>query len=771
MTIFIGVLLIIALALGVAISTPRIRKKYLSKNILKLLNRFLVVPKFSHTEQMAIEAGKVGPEKEFFKGHPNFQQLRNIPATELTTEEKYFIYDPHGPVEKLCRLTNDFQSWTDGNLSQEVWDFLKESKFFGMIIPKKFGGLGFSHFAHSEIIMKLSSRSISLAVTTMVPSSLGPAELLLNYGTSKQKNYYLPRLASGRDIPCFGLTEPEAGSDATNLSSSGIVFKSGDKIKIRLSWNKRWITLGPIATLIGIAFKLKDPQHLISEKEDLGITCALVPSDLPGVEQGDRHDPLGLPIFNGPIFGRDVEIDLDHIIGGKEYIGKGWMMIAESLSAGRGISLPSLATGSTKLASSTVAIQSNLRHQFSMPIGQFEGVKTPLANIFGKTYLIDSTRKQVITFMEAYGVIPVVSAIAKSNLTQISREVINDAMDILGGQGISRGPKNLLANTYIIQPIGITVEGANILTRTLMIFGQGVMRAHPHIYGLVKTIQSQNLEDFDKSFWAFSRHLVVNFFATIRFFFTRAFDTELRSKLPHRRHYQKLRWASARFAFFTDMAMIFYGAKLKKKEALSGRFADLLSWQLIAFSVLRNYELSGSNKSEQAVFNWGMKYCFYQIQKSFEGLYLNFNHPAIGWWTKTLGYVLLQMNPIATHPSDSMSFKMADKITSSRYALDSIRHGMYLPTSKSDPHFTIEMAYKLYDQTRPLYAKLLKTRKSGKISASTSYLEALEEAHSLEILSLSEYQKLREVESYRLEALSVDFFKPEFFESKNLGVA
>lgn len=470
----LAVIAVFVAVMAIFLITP-IRRALVSSIIMKILGP--IMPTISETERTAIESGAVWAEGELFSGKPDFKKLMNEPYPTLTREEQAFL---DGPVDELCSVVDDWEVWERREIPDAAWDIIKREKFLGMIIPKEYGGLGFSGLAHSEVILKLATRSIPVCITVMVPNSLGPAELLMHYGTDAQKKYYLPRLASGEEIPCFALTEPGAGSDAGSISSSGTVFRGADgKLQIRLNWNKRYITLAAISTLLGVAFKLRDPENLLGKGEDLGITCALVPAHVPGVVIGRRHDPLGTPFYNCPTQGHDVVIPLDNVVGGVEGCGKGWRMLTESLAAGRGISLPAQSSGGTQLGTRVISAYASIRKQFGMPIGKFEGIEEPIARIAGFNYLLDAMRKYTLGAIDS-GIKPaVVTAMAKYNSTEIGRKVINDAMDVSGGSGISRGPRNLLAHFYIATPIAITVEGANILTRTLIIFGQGALRAHP----------------------------------------------------------------------------------------------------------------------------------------------------------------------------------------------------------------------------------------------------------------------------------------------------
>ncbi|MCJ8277312.1 MAG: acyl-CoA dehydrogenase, partial [Bdellovibrionales bacterium] len=528
------------LAVAIIFNTPM--RKMISSLVLGAFKKFGLIPKISDTERTALEAGVVWIESDLFSGKPNLKKILKEPYPELTEKEKKVVDEK---VDKLCSLVDDWKLWETREFTPEALDYIKKEKFFGMIIPEEHGGLGFSALAHSEVIAKLSTRSIGLGVFIMVPNSLGPAELLYHYGTEDQKKKYLPRLAVGEEIPCFALTEPHAGSDAGSIQSSGEVFKGDDgKLYIKLNWNKRWITLAAISTLLGVAFRLRDPENLLGKGEDVGITCALIPTKTEGVVVGQRHDPLGVPFYNCPTQGKDVVVPLeDVVVGGVDGCGKGWSMLMDCLTAGRGISLPSQSAGAGKFASRVVSALTVNRKQFGLSVGKFEGVEEPLSRIVGMNYVMEACRVFTAGSVDSGIKSPVVTAIAKHYNTEMMRKVVNDSMDVLGGAGISRGPRNVLAHPYIAAPIGITVEGANIMTRTLIIFGQGALRAHPYAYKEVAAVEANDLGAFDNAFWGHIGHIIANFCRTIVLGFTRGYFASTPGG-PAKRAYQKLKWTS-----------------------------------------------------------------------------------------------------------------------------------------------------------------------------------------------------------------------------------
>ncbi len=490
----------------VVLNLPPLRRGLVSARILKLMRDGGFLPQISETERTAISAGTVWLDGELFSGSPNLERLASADYPDLTAEERAFL---DGPVNRVCEMTDDWQVWQQRDLPEKVWDFLKRERFFGMIIPKEYDGLGLSPSANSAVVTRLTSSSLPLAITVMVPNSLGPAELLIHYGTDEQKNRWLPPLARGEEIPCFALTEPGAGSDAGAIQAKGVVFRDDDgRLMLRLSWDKRYITLAAVSTVLGLAFNLHDPENLLGRGHKPGITCALIPTSTPGVVLGRRHDPLGVPFYNCPTNGKDVVVPLEEaVIGGTGGVGQGWRMLMECLSAGRGISLPACSTGGAQLTARAVGAYAGVRKQFGLPIGKFEGIEEPMARIAGFNYILEAARRYTNGGLDGGAKPAVVTAIMKYNTTEMWRKVVNDGMDILGGAAISRGPRNLMAHGYIGTPICITVEGANILTRTLMIFGQGAIRCHPYAYSEIEALTNNDLESFDRNFFQHIGHV------------------------------------------------------------------------------------------------------------------------------------------------------------------------------------------------------------------------------------------------------------------------
>lgn len=753
--------LFIFLAIAVLLNVSILRRNILSAPIMKLLDKLKILPAISETEQTAIDAGSVWVEGELFSGKPNLKRLSSESYPDLTEKEKAFM---EGPVEELCSMVSDWDVFQSKDFSEEAWSFMKEKRFFGLIIPEKYGGYGFSANAHSAIVGKLASRCGPLATTVMVPNSLGPAELLMHYGTDKQKDYYLPRLAKGEEIPCFALTEPNAGSDAGAMQSYGEVFRGEkDALFIRLNWDKRYITLAAISTVIGLAFKLRDPDNLLGKGEDLGITAALVPSNTEGVELGLRHDPLGVPFFNCPTRGKDVVVSIDAIIGGKDGAGNGWRMLMESLAVGRGISLPAQATGGAKTAVRAVGAYAAIRKQFGLNIGKFEGIEEPMARIGGYTYLMDAARGYICGALDQGEKPAVVTAIAKYNFTELGREIVNDSMDIVGGAGISRGPRNVFAHSYMAMPIAITVEGANILTRTLMIFGQGAIRSHPYALKEIQALMDKDVEKFDDNFWKHIGHVFENAIRSLILSVTRGSLVGSPVKGKAARYYRKLAWASASFAFMSDIALGSYGGALKMKEKLAGRYADILSWMFLATATLRRFEAEGSRKEDEDYFRWAMDHSFYRIQSAFDEIYSEIEVTGLSWIFKGPIAMWSRLNRIGKKPSDRTGQKVAQAMQVTGEQRDRMTEGIYLPLTRDEALGKYEYALSQIEKTFPVYKKLYKATKSGLIPKSHP-LKQLESALDKGVITQDEAKMVTDTEEARFDAITVDEFTLEEYE-------
>ncbi|MCE9650276.1 MAG: acyl-CoA dehydrogenase [Parvibaculum sp.] len=655
-----------------------LRKKLLSRPIYHWARG--VLPKMSATEREAIEAGDVWWDADLFTGNPNWQKLLDTKPAKLSAEEQAFI---DGPVDELCAMLDDWKiNWELRDLPPEVWDFLKSRKFFGMIIPKEYGGLGFSAFAHSEVVRKISTRSISAAVTAMVPNSLGPGELLMQFGTKEQRDHWLPRLADGREIPCFGLTSPEAGSDAASMIDIGVVchgrHKGSETLGIRLNWHKRYITLGPVATVLGLAFKLHDPDHLLGEVEERGITVALIPTDTPGVEIGRRHLPSMQIFQNGPNKGNDVFVPLDAIIGGPERAGQGWQMLMSALAAGRGISLPSLSAAGAAFSAHTSGAYARLRNQFGIPVGKFEGIQEPLARIAGTAYMLDAARRLTCAGLDQGHKPSVISAIMKSQATERMRAAVNDAMDIHAGKAVIDGPLNYLGSLYRSLPVAITVEGANILTRSLIVFGQGAIRSHPFLLKEMLALGDENeergVDQFDRFFWQHLRHGLATAFRAFGRALTGGRFAPAPSAGGTAHFYSRLGRYSAAFALTSDMALLTMGGALKRKEMLSGRLGDILSELYLLSAVLKRWEDEGRQEDDLPIVAWCMETGFATMEKRLDEVLVNFPNRPAAW---LLRLFTLPFGVRNSGPADEATQACAEILLTPSTARDRLTPGIF----------------------------------------------------------------------------------------------
>ncbi len=614
--------LYITLPLSLILLIPAIRRYTISIILLKIIRKKNLLPQISETEEIALNAGTVWVEGEFFTGKPDFTRILKEPYNEISEEEHQFL---NNEVEELCNMVTDQQIHELQDLPLEVWNYIRKNKFFGMIIPKRYGGLEFSPLAQSKIVAKLATRSQVLSITVMVPNSLGPAELILKYGTPKQKNFYIPRLANGTDIPCFALTEPTAGSDAASIGASGELFRdSNGALKVKLNFQKRYITLGGVATVIGLAFKLNDPQKLLPPHINSGITCALIDGKSEGLTRGRRHKPMGVPFINSPLWGKDIVIDVENgVIGGIDGIGNGWKMLMECLAVGRGISLPAISYGGSILASYVALFHASVRKQFGLPLIKFEAIQEKIADMFAKTYAIDAMRTFVASAVGSGHTPSITNAIVKYHATEHSRDVINHGMDILAGSAICMGEKNLLANLYLASPIGITVEGANVLTRSLLQFGQGVIRCHPYLLNEVHAIKNNHIKEFDYNLWGHIYSFASNCTRTLLLGATSGRFSRPSQKNIVQKYNAKLNYISARFATLTDYALLVYGGTLKRKEFLSSRFADIASHMLLISAVLKKITSNNFNKDEIPTVEYICDLYLYKIQEAFNDISTN----------------------------------------------------------------------------------------------------------------------------------------------------
>ncbi|MES9866233.1 MAG: acyl-CoA dehydrogenase [Candidatus Thiodiazotropha sp. LLP2] len=737
---------------------PNQRRQWISQPLLKAFRS--VMPSMSTTEKEALNAGNVWWDGELFSGQPNWQELLHQPACTLTEREQAFL---DGPVNELCNMLDDWQiTHEDKDLSPRVWEYIKTSGMFGMIIPESYGGLGFSAYAHSQVVMKIASRSITAAVTVMVPNSLGPAKLLLVYGTQEQKDRYLRSLAKGEEIPCFALTSPKAGSDAGAIPDNGVVtygqYQGKEVLGIRLNFEKRYITLAPVATLIGLAFKLEDPERLLSDNPLPGITVALIPRETSGVEVGKRHMPLDIPFQNGPIYGRDVFIPIDWLIGGVEGAGRGWQMLVECLSEGRGISLPALSTGAGKHASRYTGAYAAVRNQFNQPIGHFEGVEEALARIGGMTYEMDAARKLTLTALDSGETPSVISAIVKYHLTERYRQVINDAMDIQGGSGICLGPDNLLGKAYQAIPIGITVEGANILTRSMIIFGQGAIRAHPFVLKEFEAAENPDrdagLVQFDSALFSHIGFVVTNFARTFWLGITHGRISESPKSGPSRRYFQRLNWMSSAFALTTDIALMTLGGSLKRKERLSARLGDILSNLYIASACLKRYIEEGEKAEDLPLMQWALDDSLYRIQHALRGLLRNMPARPLAWLLR----VLIFPTGLPFHkPTDQLDHQVARSLLMPGEVRDRLTQGIFTTDDPDQRVGQLEKALIAVAATVPHEKTLKRAKRAGQLHAH-KMPDLINEAVRLGILSEPDRAALEEADRLRNLIIEVNAF-------------
>ena len=748
---------IIFAVLAVLLNTRPLRRMLVTDHLLNWFRK--VLPPISETERIAIDAGNTWWDADLFTGRPDWRKLLATPAAKLSDEEQAFL---DGPVQEFCQSLDDWHITHDlQDLPPTAWEQIRKHRFFGMIIPKQYGGLGFSALAHSTVVMKIGTRSTSAAVTVMVPNSLGPGELLMHYGTEEQKSYYLPRLARAEEIPCFALTGPYVGSDAGALPDIGIVckgtYKGKETLGFRVSWDKRYITLAPVATILGVAFKAYDPDHLLGDKEDLGITLGLIPTDLPGIEIGTRHNPLNSAFMNGPTRGKDVFIPFDCLIGGTEYIGKGWMMLMNCLSVGRAISLPALGTGAGKHASRVTGAYSRVRKQFRVPIGKFEGVEEALARIGGLTYRMDAARRLTAGALDRGEKPSVLSAILKYHCTEGMRQVLGDAMDVHGGRGVMMGPRNYIARGYQAVPVSITVEGANILTRSMIIFGQGAIRAHPY---LLKEMEAASSEDhtrasveFDKALFAHIGFTLSNAARSLFLGLTGALFAPAPVAGPTARYYRQLSRMSAAFTFTADVGLLMLGGEMKRKEKLSARYGDMLSHLYLASAALKSYEEQGRPEADLPLVEWACQDSLYSMQQALEGLLRNFPSRPMAWLMRML---VMPLGRSYAPPSDRLGHNVASLLLQPSDARDRLTRHAFTSQDPKDPVGRMEHAMKQTLAAEPVEEKLQAGLKKRLTPA--NYLNLVDDGAKKNVLSAEEAKLLRDTHAVVRDAIDVDEF-------------
>jgi acyl-CoA dehydrogenase len=737
-----------------------LRLAFITRPFLRAYRRML--PPMSSTEREALEAGTVWWDGELFTGGPDWDKLMSAKAPELTPEEQAFL---DGPCEELCRMVDDWQVMHElGDLPPAAWDFLKSQGFFAMIIPKKYGGLEFSAYAHSCVLVKVASRSATLCSTVAVPNSLGPAELLLHYGTEEQKSHYLPRLARGEDVPCFALTGPRAGSDAASIPDTGIVCKGlwqgREVLGVRLNFSKRYITLAPVATVIGLAFRMFDPDQLLGDKRDIGISCALIPRDTPGITIGRRHLPLNVPFQNGPVQGKDVFVPVEALIGGAKMAGQGWRMLVEQLSVGRCISLPSNTTGAAKAGVFASGAYTRIRRQFGMSVGRFQGVSEALARMSGLTYIMDAARSVTAGAIDGGEKPSVPSAMLKYHCTEFGRVVANDGMDVHGGKGVCLGPKNYLGGGYQAVPIAITVEGANILTRNLIIFGQGAVRCHPYVLREMNAAKDPNRErglaEFDHALLGHVGFTMSNAARSLVMALTLARFTRVPDAGASTRYFQHINRFSASFAFAADVSMLSLGGYLKKAESLSARLGDVLSSMYLASMVLKHHDNQGRPEADQPIVEWACRHLLYRAQEQLHGFLRNF---PVRWLAGLMRVLIFPRGLTYSAPSDRLGRQIVDMVMTPSEARDRLTHGVYRTVEPGNPLGLLQEALALSLAAEPIEKRIrVEGVKAGLITA-LDLPGQIQQALAAGIVSETEAAQLREYDRKVMDLVHVDDFE------------
>jgi acyl-CoA dehydrogenase len=757
-----ALLVVLAVMTGmvaVLLGVKPIRRALVTGPIFGIYKKML--PQMSDTEREALEAGTVWWDKDLFTGRPDWHKLLAFPQPKLTAEEQAFL---DGPVDTLCAMCDEFEIIHErADLSPQTWDYIKSAGFLGIIIPKQYGGLGFSNYAHSAIVSKIGTRSSTAAVTVMVPNSLGPGELLLHYGTESQKSYYLPRLARGEEIPCFGLTSPDAGSDAGSIPDLGIVCKGmhdgKEVLGVRLTFEKRYITLAPVATLVGLAFKLYDPDKLLSGDTERGITLALIPRDHKGMQIGRRHMPLNAAFMNGPITAKDMFIPIDWLIGGAPMVGKGWRMLMECLAAGRAISLPGNAMAAGWVATRATGAYARIRSQFKTPIGRFEGIEEAMARIGGNTYLMDATRKMTMAALDMGEKPSVLSAINKYHMTEKMRAVINDAMDVHGGKGICLGPNNYLGQAYQSLPIGITVEGANILTRSLIIFGQGAIRCHPYVLAEMRAAAQSDLKGFDVALFDHLTFTMGNLARSLWLGTTGGLTIRAAGAPEAKRYFQMLTRFSSAFGLLADVSMFVIGASLKRKEKLSARLGDVLSLLYMASATMKRYHDDGCKKEDLPLMQWAMYDCCFKMQVAIDGIIGNFPNRLIAW---ALRRIIFPKGMTLVQTPDDLGHRVASLMLTPSETRDRLTAGMYLPRDENDVIGKLEFALEAVIAAEPIEAKLKQATRDGRLREQMRQADYWQTAREAGVISEVELAQLVRTYKLRRSVVDVDDFEPDF---------
>lgn len=736
--------------------------------IMKFMRDNNVLPRISDTERQALEAGTVWIDGQIFSGNPDFANMLAEPYNSHSPEEQAFL---DGPTEELCRMIDNYQITTSRKVPEEVLDFIKQQGFMGLLIPKKYGGKEFSTLAISSVLAKVNAYCPTVGTFVVIPNSLGAAELLKHYGTEAQKTDYLPKLASGEYVPCFGLTELTAGSDAASIKAEGVVFKDAKgEVKIRLNFRKRYITLAPAANLISLAFQMHDPDNLLGKGEYPGITVIMLHKGTRGLKNGDHHLPIGLSFYNGPIIGKDVIASPEQIIGGPEFAGQGWRMLMEQLAGGRAVSLPAGAIGGMKLIAAATGAYSMIRHQFGIQIGLMEGVQEKVARIAAFAYMFEGARVYSCSALDGGQQPPVVSALLKSSSTEYTQKAIIDGMDVFSGAGVMQGPNNILGGGYSSAPVSITVEGANIMTRTLITFGQGATRCHPYALPLVRAVEDNDVSAFRRRLIGWLWHTLSNFVRSKVRGLTRGYSAGSPESGAVATYYRRLAWASSRFAILSDLALYLIGSKLKAKGSLGGRFADALTWQVLALSALRRYKAEGNKPEDLPVLQYSCEYALARIQDAFEGIHANFDAPVVGWWLRGPSAWLLRLNALSRGPSDALIAPTAASIQVLGEQFSRITNGI-APAPEDEPGMgRLMKAFRLHCNAMPAMAKITEAQKARKVPRGMAF-DVVEQALAAGVINDTDAIQINAANAAAMEAIEVDVFAPKDYFQKASGNA
>jgi acyl-CoA dehydrogenase len=729
--------------------------------LMKWMQANKILPQISDTERQALEAGTVWVDGEFFGGNPDFKKMLGEAYNQLSAEEQAFM---DGPVEELCRMIDREEIARTHVVPDHVFEFIKKNGFMGLNVPKEYGGREFSTLGKSSVMAKLSPYSVTVGTIVVIPNSLGAAELIVHYGTQAQKDQYLPKLASGEYVPCFGLTELTAGSDAASIKAEGLVFKDGDgQLKIKLNFRKRYITLAPIANLCSIACTLHDPGNLLGKGEYPGITVVLVHKGTPGFSNGDHHEPIGEAFYNGPLVGKDVVVPVENIIGGAPYAGMGWKMLMEQLAGGRAVSLPAGAVGGIKAATAATGAYSMVRQQFGIAIGRMEGVEDKIGKMAALSYMAEASRVYGCSAVDSGQQPPVTSAILKAYTTEMARDLAIDAMDVFSGAGVMQGPNNIVGRGYAAAPVSITVEGANIMTRTLMIFGQGATRCHPYALNVVHSVEEGDVAKFRKNLLGWFGHVFMGLIRSTARGLTRGWTVSVPVSGETAKYYRRLGWSAARFGLLTDMAMFTIGGKLKARGKLTGRYADAVAWMFMGFSALRRYEAEGRRAEDLPLVHYSVQHALAQVQKAFEGIYANFNAPVLGFLMRTLGSLWLRLNPVGTLPGDAESHAAALTIQSYGEQFKRLSNGVFAPAENTVGAGRLLKAFRLVTEAHPAAERIILAQRAKKLTRGLLPAEVADEALKTGIVNEQEVKLLKEALAARLEAIEVDVFTREQF--------